>query len=45
MCQPLPEKTLLRGHTLKGRGVTRVKPETVKQLGVLQMERHLMKTS
>ncbi len=38
MCQTLPEKTLLRGHTLKGRGVTRVKP-ALKQLEVLQMER------
>ncbi len=38
MCQTLPEKILLRGHTLKGRRVTRVKP-ALKQLEVLQMER------
>jgi hypothetical protein len=35
MCETLPDKILLRGHTLKGRGVTRVK-SAFKQLKVVK---------
>ena len=38
ICQTLPKKILRRGHTLKGRGVTRVEM-AYKLLGVIQMER------